>query len=129
MIIKFILLSMLRFFARCTRAARIFQPRLILIMRDVNNGWAVRYTHANVASFFFIFVYAQTQFYLFYYQNMYSIFNNIDLFKKIISDFLNAIKPEHIKSLAYRTTTTVKDVEFLQWFVGFSDAESSFMRE
>ena len=28
------------------------------IMRDVNNGWATRYTHANVASFFFIFVYA-----------------------------------------------------------------------
>ena len=28
------------------------------IMRDVNNGWSVRYTHANVASFFFIFVYA-----------------------------------------------------------------------
>lgn len=27
------------------------------IMRDVNSGWAVRYTHANVASFFFIFVY------------------------------------------------------------------------
>nr|YP_009652915.1 cytochrome b [Desarmillaria tabescens]QCG69854.1 cytochrome b [Desarmillaria tabescens] len=28
------------------------------IMRDVNNGWIMRYTHANVASFFFIFVYA-----------------------------------------------------------------------
>src|ERR1700753_965026 len=27
------------------------------IMRDVNMGWAIRYTHANVASFFFIFVY------------------------------------------------------------------------
>lgn len=27
-------------------------------MRDVNYGWALRYTHANVASFFFIFVYA-----------------------------------------------------------------------
>ena len=27
-------------------------------MRDVNNGWIMRYTHANVASFFFIFVYA-----------------------------------------------------------------------
>nr|QVG61578.1 apocytochrome b [Rhizoctonia sp.] len=26
------------------------------IMRDVNYGWAVRYTHANTASFFFIFV-------------------------------------------------------------------------
>ena len=31
----------------------------LMIMRDVKNGWAVRYTHANVASFFFIFVYAQ----------------------------------------------------------------------
>nr|Q36551.1 RecName: Full=Cytochrome b; AltName: Full=Complex III subunit 3; AltName: Full=Complex III subunit III; AltName: Full=Cytochrome b-c1 complex subunit 3; AltName: Full=Ubiquinol-cytochrome-c reductase complex cytochrome b subunit [Strobilurus tenacellus]CAA61250.1 ubiquinol:cytochrome c oxidoreductase [Strobilurus tenacellus]prf//2206325A cytochrome b [Strobilurus tenacellus] len=28
------------------------------IMRDVQSGWIVRYTHANVASFFFIFVYA-----------------------------------------------------------------------
>ena len=28
------------------------------IMRDVNNGWLIRYIHANVASFFFIFVYA-----------------------------------------------------------------------
>ena len=27
------------------------------IMRDVNNGWIIRYTHANVASFFFIFLY------------------------------------------------------------------------
>ena len=27
-------------------------------MRDVNNGWALRYIHANTASFFFIFVYA-----------------------------------------------------------------------
>jgi len=27
------------------------------IMRDVNYGWAVRYAHANTASFFFIFVY------------------------------------------------------------------------
>lgn len=28
------------------------------IMRDVNYGWLLRYIHANVASFFFIFVYA-----------------------------------------------------------------------
>lgn len=28
------------------------------IMRNVNYGWAIRYTHANVASFFFIFVYS-----------------------------------------------------------------------
>ena len=29
-----------------------------MIMRDVNNGWLLRYLHANTASFFFIFVYA-----------------------------------------------------------------------
>lgn len=29
-----------------------------MIMRDVDNGYILRYTHANVASFFFIFVYA-----------------------------------------------------------------------
>lgn len=28
-----------------------------MIMRDVNYGWLIRYMHANVASFFFIFVY------------------------------------------------------------------------
>ena len=28
------------------------------IMRDVNYGWLMRYVHANVASFFFIFVYS-----------------------------------------------------------------------
>lgn len=27
------------------------------IMRDVNNGWLIRYIHANAASFFFIWVY------------------------------------------------------------------------
>ena len=27
------------------------------IMRDVNSGWLIRYTHANAASFFFIWVY------------------------------------------------------------------------
>ena len=26
------------------------------IMRDVNSGWFLRYTHANVASFFFLFL-------------------------------------------------------------------------
>jgi hypothetical protein len=36
------------------------------IMRDVNAGWALRYTHANVASFFFIFVYCHIARGLFY---------------------------------------------------------------
>jgi len=33
-----------------------------MIMRDVNFGWLIRYTHANVASFFFIFVYLHNKF-------------------------------------------------------------------
>ena len=37
------------------------------IMRDVNAGWALRYTHANVASFFFLFVYALYNKICFYY--------------------------------------------------------------
>lgn len=31
-----------------------------MIMRDVNSGWFLRYTHANVASFFFLFLYFHT---------------------------------------------------------------------
>ena len=42
-------------------------------MRDVSNGWAVRYAHANGASFFLIFVYAQTQFYLLNFKNIYPL--------------------------------------------------------
>ena len=26
------------------------------IMRDVNNGWLIRYTHANIASFFYLYI-------------------------------------------------------------------------
>jgi len=36
------------------------------IMRDVNFGWLIRYTHANVASFFFIFVYGHIGWNLYY---------------------------------------------------------------
>ena len=36
------------------------------IMRDVNAGYLLRYTHANVASFFFMFVYAHIAKGLFY---------------------------------------------------------------
>ena len=36
------------------------------IMRDVNAGYILRYTHANVASFFFMFVYAHIARGLFY---------------------------------------------------------------
>ena len=121
------------------------------IMRDVNNGWAVRYTHANVASFFFIFVYAHIFFSLFVYHNIYFIsnlyyeyklytffylfdrhifysifFNYYVIFSNsIIENFLNVIKCDPIKSSI--KPSIVKDEAFLQWFVGFSDAESTFL--
>ena len=63
-----------------------------MIMRDVNNGWAVRYTHANVASFFFIFVYAL---------NLKIFFSKIlflpNLHTKIINNFKDVI-PFNIQS-------------------------------
>ena len=108
------------------------------IMREVNSGWAVRYTHANVASFFFIFVYAQFTFlyiklldYLFLNYRRFA--PNGTLFKKIIENFLNVVKPraapKTINPSNYKIhhEKRLPDNEFLQWFVGFSDAESAFM--
>lgn len=43
-------------------------------MRDVNQGWFLRYCHANVASFFFIFVYAQ------YNITLYDLFSYLKIF-------------------------------------------------
>ena len=117
-----------------------------MIMRDVNYGWAVRYTHANTASFFFIFVYAREfilhikllSFYYYlimlefidYFKALYS--KSETKVKKIIENFLSVIKPlpatltpngsSNCKNKPY-----LQDNEFLQWFVGFSDAEGSFM--
>lgn len=164
-------------------------------MRDVQSGWIIRYTHANVASFFFIFVYAQVtnininlynlqlNYWTFITEsytetktgtgtknncikdkknrliksiNLYNItkflLNTIVLIKKIIEEFLN-IKDStifnHSKASPrgsnsngngphHKGTTSTSterggtininnNSEFLQWFVGFSDAESSFM--
>ena len=73
-------------------------------MRDVNAGYILRYTHANVASFFFIFVYAQIL--KIYFNNklnllkLYKKFNNrftstflYFLKNKILDQFLTIFKP------------------------------------
>ena len=97
-------------------------------MRDVNNGWAVRYTHANVASFFFIFVYAQIFYINYSTLNIDPILNKTTfLMKEIIDNFLNTIKPNRKPQYNVLNINTDKNNEFLQWFVGFSDAESAFM--
>jgi hypothetical protein len=109
------------------------------IMRDVSAGWAVRYTHANVASFFFIFVYAQICNVnikeLLHYQQLCNLIfnlNYIDYIKpRIITDFINIIKPKNSTSLCNKNTNNIQLVpaapDFIQWFVGFSDAEGAFL--
>ena len=109
------------------------------IMRDVNSGWAVRYTHANVASFFFIFVYAQICLIyenLLNYQHLYNLisnFNFVDLIKpKIITDFLNIFKTKNMwlpQTYSNKKTTKKNKLtsDFIEWFVGFTDAEGAFM--
>ena len=106
-------------------------------MRDVNSGWAVRYTHANVASFFFIFVYALN------YKIIISklLFNSINkiinlcnltfscyfLFKKAISDsFLKIFSSVDISKEINLDSKDI-DNKFLQWFVGFTDSEGTFV--
>jgi len=128
-------------------------------MRDVNNGWILRYTHANVASFFFIFVYAQLHYiniflfltlfsnYIFFYLNLFLnqtvkififlLYYKINMFKKIIENFLNMFKPSLSNSLnIYKNNNINKtskgnkinceENDFIQWFIGFTDAEGSF---
>jgi len=142
------------------------------IMRDVDYGWALRYTHANVASFFFIFVYAL--FYKFYHYNFWFFFNSYNktinkfnyfyyinfnylcfsikiiiiklfafvikinvLFKKeILEKFINIFRPLcnslDIININNQNNENVNEnsnsnEEFLQWFVGFTDAEGCFL--
>ena len=108
-------------------------------MRDVNAGYILRYTHANVASFFFIFVYAQIL--KIYFNNklnllkLYKKFNNrftstflYFLKNKILDQFLTIFKPvqNSLSKINNEKKRLSFDTEFLQWFVGFTDAEGSF---
>lgn len=126
------------------------------IMRDVNAGYILRYTHANVASFFFMFVYALLIFYIDIYRFSYEnyLLNSLNTYLFNIKDFFQ------IKYLYFiNFTANVKDKftthsiftlilnnlntklgdneiilrtgndqhDFLNWFVGFTDAEGCFL--
>ena len=105
-------------------------------MRDVNSGWAVRYTHANVASFFFIFVYAHICLIhenLLNYQHLYyriSSFSLVDFIKpKIMLDFLKIFKTTRYSEITFNNTAHTNTVsrDFIEWFTGFTDAEGAFI--
>lgn len=103
-------------------------------MRDVSNGYIVRYVHANVASFFFIFVYALYFFFIF---NFFFLFNYFILYiKGFIAEFEIKFKNYYLDNSISNSILDLEEVsnsildleeEFLQWFVGFCDAESSFI--
>jgi hypothetical protein len=118
-------------------------------MRDVNYGWLIRYLHANVASFFFIFVYALNfliiiklvyYFLNFLFFKLISIsLTLLDTFylkiermvwpaQEVIDNFFNLIKPlpNLIDKTSDKNKANFQDNEFLQWFVGFTDAEGCF---
>lgn len=63
------------------------------------------------------------------YHSLYYPFFNTTFFKGIIDPFLNVIKPlsYSINTSNNKTMPNVQDKDFLQWFVGFSDAEATFM--
>jgi hypothetical protein len=91
----------------------------------------LRYIHANVASFFFIFVYAQ--FYNIYFNLLFIhflIYFYKSHFNILTENFLNIFKPSlSIKNNNINKGSKVKsnyDNDLLQWFSGFTDAEGSF---
>lgn len=107
------------------------------IMRDVNAGYILRYTHANVASFFFIFVYAlKLEIYFNNKLNSLKLNNrviNSSTFvgfckNEILDQLLTIFKPvqNSVGFLSSGKNLLNYDEEFLQWFVGFTDAEGSF---
>lgn len=139
-----------------------------MIMRDVNAGYLLRYTHANVASFFFIFVYAQYIHYNYHNRDVYkktssqytvrnfskyhhivksSIFSKKQtLFVKrnlptssiftlgtsAISVRMIHILPQNLTNKfnshsTFQGKITSNSPEFLQWFVGFTDAVGCFL--
>lgn len=89
-------------------------------MRDVNSGWAVRYTHANVASFFFIFVYAQK---LKFQYKLYNQLIRVYYYtEEILNNFLSLFTPKTLylkKAPKFMNNISNYDGHFLQWLVGF----------
>lgn len=123
-------------------------------MRDVNFGWLIRYTHANVASFFFILVYLQYKFiisltnslnsfiYYLYKRLIGSKFGNRGALDKTSRKDINSSKTLRQRpfynfkrefSHTIKDRVSLNDLDFLQWgeldpywVSGFADGESCF---
>jgi len=121
---------------------------ILRIMRDVNNGWLVRYLHSNTASAFFFLVPIGESFCGFYLDIFYAgtpneinapslcagIENlpmtvissgiNIGLLSKLE---YNSKKGKGASSLHTKNPLdSLSEEDFLEWFIGFVDAEGCF---
>jgi len=107
-------------------------------MRDVNNGWLVRYLHSNTASaFFFLVGYCVFSYYFYFnpvnvywYESYNSLNSNthnlfIDNLEKTDNQGLGNNNPSSIPNQK-KPLDSFPDKNFEEWFVGFTDAEGSF---
>ena len=125
-------------------------------MRDVNNGWLIRYLHSNTASAFFFLVSLIVFTVCFYLCGIFiifianslvkvKIFLNILLFKSrgkgnysnLFSKFLSSPSKANLlvrrgdkrgyASNPNKLLDSLSDEDFSEWFRGFVDAEGSFL--
>ncbi len=100
-------------------------------MRDVNNGWLVRYLHSNTASAFFFLV---CTFYICFYLCVIFIDAFIPFFllkesryEEVESvNFSNVGNEIDFTSNQKNSLNTLSDEDFSEWLRGFIDAEGNF---
>ena len=106
-------------------------------MRDVSNGWLIRYLHSNTASaFFFLVSIACYCFYLCVYNHCNSItfiFYNFYLMPyngSYLLKYCGSVYPyKNIQSYSTfidNNKYSLSDEDFNEWFRGFTDAEGCF---
>ncbi len=102
-------------------------------MRDVNNGWLLRYFHSNTASAFFFLVSLSIIITCFYLCVIF-IISTVDLIKKILrgTGLLKLISRGKGNKRSYVSNpktplNSLSDEDFYEWFRGFVDAEGCFL--
>lgn len=104
-------------------------------MRDVNNGWLIRYLHANTASAFFFLVekwefYSDLYFYIFTSNDSVTTIYlgiNISLLSKLESPTRGARSPQVFLVDPYRGQRQKTSNQLHPWFItGYADGEACF---
>lgn len=111
-------------------------------MRDVNNGWLIRYIHSNTASAFFFLVDLSVSIFCFYLCSHFIVFIvNPSVYSTLLdtnNSLLRKGKGNHGDLPSLRNETghisnqknplnSFSDEDFSEWFRGFVDAEGCFL--